>query len=266
MGGLRVTDGIPPVKSRAGGLERRIEPRLEILLEAQVRTPTRPGFRSGTILNIGAGGACLMLEDAVEPGSSVTELVFALPDDEASERSTGQILKLRGTVVRSASRTVPGRTSNYVHGLEFQAPEAVADRIRAFVQAELARRSDPPPPGSDPGRKRIRFVRPVVIRAEKLGKSFDEVSTNLSEIGMFLRRDHPPPPGVVFRLRFVPEDGAPPIECRAEVVWTRRRVEGPHRPRGMGIRFLDLASMDLDRIRRLVDAGQALADRGSSEP
>jgi type IV pilus assembly protein PilZ len=72
--------------------------------------------------------------------------------------------------------------------------------------------------------------------------------TNVSSLGLFVRTEHPLPVGTRVRLSFAP-DGFAAFELWGEVAWIN-----PHNPSGsnpnpgMGVRFLDLAPEDRERI------------------
>ncbi len=71
--------------------------------------------------------------------------------------------------------------------------------------------------------------------------------------GMFVRSGTMVPVGAVCAVAFELHNGGAPIRATAEVLWTRERDKGPDRPKGIGIRFVDL---DLDSkyaISRLVE-------------
>jgi type IV pilus assembly protein PilZ len=80
--------------------------------------------------------------------------------------------------------------------------------------------------------------------------------TNVSSLGLFVRTEHPLPIGTRMQLSFAPE-GFSPFELRGEVAWinpTREHGQNPNP--GMGVRFLDLALEDRER---LVDAIHTIA-------
>ncbi len=80
--------------------------------------------------------------------------------------------------------------------------------------------------------------------------------TNVSSLGLFVRTEHPLAVGTRVRLHFA-KAGSCAFELAGEVAWIN-----PHRPHGsnpnpgMGVRFLDLA---LDDRERLVEAIHTIA-------
>jgi hypothetical protein len=70
---------------------------------------------------------------------------------------------------------------------------------------------------------------------------------------MFLKTRTPLPPGKVIDFECSLGDGYELITGSAEVVWTRPEDDGPTRPAGMGIRFLELSEGSKELIYRMVD-------------
>jgi len=72
--------------------------------------------------------------------------------------------------------------------------------------------------------------------------------TNLSLGGAFVRTETPPSPGTPVTLRmYVPGEDVP-VSIAGEVVWCRRADQGDEP--GMGVRFVQVAPKDLERLRR----------------
>lgn len=80
-----------------------------------------------------------------------------------------------------------------------------------------------------------------------------EYSSNISPGGMFLKTKTPLPLGKTLDFEFSMGDGYELIKGRGEVVWTRSEDDGPTRPAGMGIRFLELSEGSKELIYRMVD-------------
>lgn len=80
-----------------------------------------------------------------------------------------------------------------------------------------------------------------------------EYSSNISPGGMFLKTRTPLPAGKVIDFECSLGDGYELIKGRAEVVWTRLEDDGPTRPAGMGVRFLELSEGSQELIYRMVD-------------
>src|SRR5207237_4052716 len=76
---------------------------------------------------------------------------------------------------------------------------------------------------------------------------------NISPTGMYIVSSNPEPPGRVLDLEFRLGDGFEIIQGKGEVVWSRSMADGPNRPPGMGIRFVELSEGSKDLIYRIVD-------------
>lgn len=75
---------------------------------------------------------------------------------------------------------------------------------------------------------------------------------NISEMGIFIRSDHPLEVGTRLELRFHPE-GEPPLELRGTVVWVNPlRPVGENINPGMGVRFEQLTPEARERLVALV--------------
>jgi uncharacterized protein (TIGR02266 family) len=93
----------------------------------------------------------------------------------------------------------------------------------------------------------------VQFKFDRFSGFISEYSANISPGGMFLRTGAPQPPGTALELEFRLGDGFELIKGRGEVIWTRAESEGPTRPAGMGIRFLELSEGSRELIYRIVD-------------
>lgn len=85
-------------------------------------------------------------------------------------------------------------------------------------------------------------------------------AVNISMSGMFLRSNTMVPPGTTCTVAFELDNDSPPIRARAEVLWTRERDKGPDRPKGIGIRFLELELDAKYAISRLVEQYNRLGE------
>ncbi len=83
-------------------------------------------------------------------------------------------------------------------------------------------------------------------------------ASNISMSGMFLRSAEMHPRGAVLDIKFVLQNGQPPIEAQVEVLWSRVRDFGPEAPKGLGVRFLELDLESKYTISRLVERYQQL--------
>ncbi len=81
-----------------------------------------------------------------------------------------------------------------------------------------------------------------------------ENSANISESGIFIKSKKPRPPGSVFMFATWLGEEFRLVHGVGEVVWVRKRPEGPERPSGMGVRYLKTDRSSQDLIGRLIDA------------
>lgn len=114
------------------------------------------------------------------------------------------------------------------------------------------------PPASkvtSPGRRprRIPVRRKVSLKFKDLKGFVTELSENISMGGMFIRTERPQAPGTVFDFELVLDREGPLIQGIGEVVWHRPEDDGPDRPAGMGVRFLELAPGGRALIYKMVD-------------
>lgn len=79
--------------------------------------------------------------------------------------------------------------------------------------------------------------------------------TNVSSLGLFVRTERPLPIGTKVTLTFAP-DGAGPFELVGVVAWINPQRERDCPNPGMGVRFVELALEDRER---LVDAIHTIA-------
>ncbi|HEX9943859.1 MAG TPA: TIGR02266 family protein [Thermoanaerobaculia bacterium] len=101
--------------------------------------------------------------------------------------------------------------------------------------------------------RRVPLETRVQFKFDRFSGFISEYSANISPGGMFIRTRAPQPPGTVLDLEFRLGDGFELITGRGEVVWMRAEDEGPTRPAGMGIRFLELSQGSQELIYRIVD-------------
>ena len=75
---------------------------------------------------------------------------------------------------------------------------------------------------------------------------------NISEMGIFVRTDHPLNVGTRLRLRFQTEDEAP-LVLQGEVTWINPfKADGDNLNPGMGVRFVDLTPDTREQVVNLV--------------
>ena len=101
--------------------------------------------------------------------------------------------------------------------------------------------------------RRVPIATKVQFKFDRFSGFLSEYSSNISPTGMYIVTRTPEPPGRVLDLEFRLGDGFEIIKGKGEVVWTRTVADGPHRPPGMGLRFLELSPGSKDLIYRIVD-------------
>ncbi|HEV8628980.1 MAG TPA: TIGR02266 family protein [Thermoanaerobaculia bacterium] len=114
--------------------------------------------------------------------------------------------------------------------------------------------ADPSDPSSttDPERRRVPLERKISLKFKEFRGFITEYSANLSMGGMFIRTTSPKPIGTIFDFELSLTDDFKLVQGIAEVVWIREGDDGPERPMGMGVRFLDLSSESRKLIERIV--------------
>ncbi len=100
---------------------------------------------------------------------------------------------------------------------------------------------------------RVPVAHRIQLKFDRFSGFINEYVANISPGGIFIRTDSPEPPGQLLEFEFRLGDGFELIRGRGEVVWTRVRPEGPERPSGMGVRFLELSAGSKDLIYKIVD-------------
>src|SRR3954468_12765674 len=101
--------------------------------------------------------------------------------------------------------------------------------------------------------RRVPLETRVQFKFDRFSGFLSDFSANVSPGGMFIRTRTPQPLGTVLEFEFRLGDGFELIRGRGEVVWTRAEDEGPARPAGMGLRFLELSQGSKELIYRIVD-------------
>ena len=101
--------------------------------------------------------------------------------------------------------------------------------------------------------RRVPLETRVQFKFDRFSGFLSEYSANISPGGLYLRTRAPQAMGTVLDFEFRLGDGFELIKGRGEVVWVRTEDEGPTRPAGMGIRFLELAPGSKELIYRIVD-------------
>lgn len=109
--------------------------------------------------------------------------------------------------------------------------------------------------------RRVPIAAKVAFKFDRFSGFISEYSANISPTGMYITTNQPEPPGSVLDFEFQLGDGFEIIRGKGEVVWIRAVAEGPGRPAGMGIRFLELSEGSKELIYRIVD--QYIQDGGT---
>jgi uncharacterized protein (TIGR02266 family) len=101
--------------------------------------------------------------------------------------------------------------------------------------------------------QRVPLETRVQLKFEWFGGFISEYSSNISPGGMFIRTQTPEPAGrmIGFELRL--GDGYELIRGTGEVIWARMLDQGPDKPAGMGIRFLEISPAGRELIYQMVD-------------
>src|SRR3954453_16621186 len=101
--------------------------------------------------------------------------------------------------------------------------------------------------------RRVPLETRVQFKFDRFDGFITEYSANISPGGLFLRTRAPQPPGTVLDFELRLGDGFELIRGRGEVVWNRLEDDGPARPAGLGLRFLELSEGSKELIYRIVD-------------
>lgn len=119
--------------------------------------------------------------------------------------------------------------------------------------------SGPDSPEYEAEQKNKRLATRVPLIVEKIPiedgqKTFFGYAKDISRGGLFIATVKPREPGEVFTIELtLPVNPRHVIRCRSEVIWKRHfHKKGPYEP-GMGMRFLDLAGRDGDKIDEWVE-------------
>ncbi len=101
--------------------------------------------------------------------------------------------------------------------------------------------------------QRVPLETRVQLKFEWFGGFISEYSANISPGGIFIRTQTPEPVGrlIGFELRL--GDDYELIKGNGEVVWARVIDQGPDKPAGMGIRFLEITPDGRELIYQMVD-------------
>jgi molecular chaperone DnaK len=100
---------------------------------------------------------------------------------------------------------------------------------------------------------RVPLAHRIQLKFDRFSGFIGEYVSNLSPGGIFIRTEAPEEPGQILEFEFRLGDGFELIRGRGEVVWARQVAEGTDRPKGMGVRFLELSPGSKDLIYKIVD-------------
>jgi len=76
---------------------------------------------------------------------------------------------------------------------------------------------------------------------------------NISEMGIFIRTDHPLSVGTRMRLRFQTDEKEEPLTLQGEVTWINPyKSDGDNLNPGMGVRFVDLTPDTREQVVAIV--------------
>lgn len=118
----------------------------------------------------------------------------------------------------------------------------------------MSRKSDTPvpePSGSE-RREHQRFDTSIAVDYASGETFLFAYLQNISEMGIFIRTDHPARVGTRLRLRFQVEDGDP-LTLDGEVTWINPlREHGDNLNPGMGVRFIELTPDKREEVVGLV--------------
>jgi type IV pilus assembly protein PilZ len=135
--------------------------------------------------------------------------------------------------------------------------------------ASLGARVDEPPPSSiGSNRRSVERVEVTWSVDCETDDTFLYASiTNISELGIFVQTIEPLPVGCALTLRFAPRAGAEPFVLRGSVQWVNRIDAVRETPNpGMGIRFVDLAAEDRERLVEAIHTIAYLRDDPTPSP
>lgn len=93
-------------------------------------------------------------------------------------------------------------------------------------------------------------------------------AANVSASGMYVKHPDPPPVGTRLVFEFTVGSQRKPVQGVGEVVWSRDKYDGPGRPAGAGIRFVDLDELSRQHIAEAIFEflEASLGDRVAEHP
>lgn len=129
--------------------------------------------------------------------------------------------------------------------------DLAAEQRRADTSADvLDRRSEPS--GAE-RREHQRFETSIAVDYASGETFLFAYLQNISEMGIFIRTDHPASVGTQLRLRFHVEPDEEPLTLAGEVTWINPlRATGDNLNPGMGVRFTELSPDKREQVVSLV--------------
>jgi type IV pilus assembly protein PilZ len=116
----------------------------------------------------------------------------------------------------------------------------------------MDRKDDTPVPDPSDRREHQRFETSIAVDYASGETFLFAYLQNISEMGIFIRTDHPARVGTRLRLRFQVEDGEP-LTLDGEVTWLNPlRAAGDNLNPGMGVRFIELTPDTREQVVGLV--------------
>lgn len=113
---------------------RRLNPRLEIELPAEIRVNALEEPRPGRIANLSIGGAAVLTESQLPPHSILDQFRFTLPDTVE-----GESVETTAVVVHARPYLGSDGTIEYCSGVHFLGLEtSTFERLENFLQERLA--------------------------------------------------------------------------------------------------------------------------------
>jgi type IV pilus assembly protein PilZ len=121
---------------------------------------------------------------------------------------------------------------------------------RRLLDDAAERRSEPP--GAE-RREHQRFDTAIAVDYASGETFLFAYLQNISEMGIFIRTDHPSTVGTRLRLRFHAEAAEDPLTLDGEVTWINPlRASGDNLNPGMGVRFIELSPDKREQVVSLV--------------
>ena len=118
----------------------------------------------------------------------------------------------------------------------------------------------PEPISADDRREHQRFDTSIAVDYASGETFLFAYLQNISEMGIFIRTDHPSRVGTRLRLRFSVEHGEP-LTLEGEVTWINPvRASGDNLNPGMGVRFIELSPDKREEVVGLVRTVAYLRD------